>query len=511
MSELRFNVLTDPWIPLDVDGRAQHVSYVELLTGEHDAADLIHPRDDVRFYVRMLLSALTQALFPAKDAKELRKRIAEPLSRTLIEDRIERVKGDFELVGKGAFLQSAETSARENATPQLFFDARHDLFRQAHAYEAICLRCGPVVLYGVHAFATAGGRGYSPGVRGAPPITTLVKLESVRRTSWANTLSEEERIRMAYAQDPPCPWSTAQAEKGGETIGLVEGLFWQPRAVQLVAADEGACCACGESGPRILAAGYAAKSKVAGGNYRHPWSPAWEDTSPKSKRPWSFRNFRSDRPAWTGFSDLVSDSRGSGKRNERLARPAPVVRQWVERLAPGASGASLLVLDYAADKARILGRVSESFPLSNRITDPDFADYVRSLVARAEGTFRQLEDALLSARRKPSPNQKGKGSKAKGYWLPDANAAFWQRTEGPFWSAFDAYLAEDADEDARFADSLRRTAFAIFDEHTSSSASDPQWLAHIVRARRGLAQGLARVLGGHEQGSERKEPADAIA
>lgn len=495
MSALRFNVLTDAWIPLDEDGRARHVSYIELLAGERDAADLVHPRDDTRFYARMLLSALTQALFPAKDARELRQRIAEPLSREVVEERIEDVKGDFELLGEGAFLQSSGASARENATPSLFFDGRHDLFRPAHAYTALCLRCAPAVLYGVQGFATAGGRGYSPGVRGGPPITTLIGLESVRRTVWANTLSEQERRRVAYADDPPSPWSTAEAVKVGETIGLVEGLFWQPRAVELAIADDGACGACGEYGARALAAGYAAKSKVAGGTFRHPFSPAWEDSSPKAKRPWSFRNFRADRPAWTGFSDLVSDARGTGKRGEKLARPAPVVRQWVERLEPGDSAASLLVLDYAADKARILGRVTESFPLSNKIVDPEFADYVRDLVGRAEAALRHLEGALLSVRRRPNANQKGKGSKAKGYWLPDATAAFWQRTEGPFWAAFDAYLGDGPDEDAAFVDCLRRTALALFDEHTKSSESDPQWLAHIVRARRGLVQGLARDLG----------------
>lgn len=507
----RFNVLTDAWVPLDEGGKARHISYIDLLSGERDAVDLIHPRDDIRFYARMLLSALTQALFPAKDAKELRERIATPLPRGVVEARIDEVKGDFELLGEGAFLQSSEASARENATSLLFFDVRHDLFRPAHAYTALCLRCTPAVLYGVHAFANAGGRGYSPGVRGGPPITTLIGLGSVRETVWANTLSEDERLRLAYADDPPVPWSTAVASKIGETIGLVEGLFWQPRAVQFVAADEGDCGACGISGPRVLAAGFAAKSKVAGGTFRHPFSPAWEDTSPKAKRRWYFRNFRSDRPAWTGLSDLVSDARGTGKRGEKLARPAPVVRQWAERLEPGDSAASLLVLDYAADKARILGRVIESFPLSTKIADPDFADYVRSLVSRAEAALRQLEGALLSVRRRSSGAVKGKGSKAKGYWLADATAAFWQRTEGPFWAAFEAYLGEGPDEDDAFVASLRRTALALFDDHTKSSESDPQWLAHIVRARRGLVQGLARELGSSAEPTAPREGAHASA
>jgi len=495
MSELRFNVLTDPWIPLDVQGRVRHASYVELLTGERDGEDLIHPRDDVRFYARMLLSALTQALFPTKDAKELRKRIVEPLSREVVEDRIASFKGDFELIGEQAFLQSSDASERENATASLFFDSRHDLFRPAHAYDAICLRCAPAVLYGVHAFATSGGRGYSPSVRGTPPITTMVGLPSVRRTTWANVLSDAERAALAYPTDPERPWLFRTEAKTGEMIGLVEGLFWQPRAVRLVPTEEGSCCACGQVGVRLLASGYAANSKVMGGTYRHPWSPAWEDTSPKAKRRWAYRNFRSDRPSWTGFTDLLSDAQGSGRRGEKLARPAPIVRQWTERLDPD-SGASLLVLDYSADKARIRGRVCEAFPFSRQIADPEFGQYVRSLVERAEDVFRALENALSHVRRK------GGGSKVKGYWLYDANAAFWQRSEAPFWETFEASLRGELDADGRFLERIERIALDLFDEHASSSANDPQWIAHVVRARGRL---LARFA------QRRKEAARAVA
>lgn len=496
MTELRFNVLTDPWIPLDVDGRAQYASYVELLTGERDAEDLVHPRDDVRFYARMLLSALTQALFPAKDAKALRQRIAEPLPRAVVEERIAGVAGDFDLLGARAFLQTDCASERDNATASLFFDARHDLFRPAHEYEAICLSCAPAILYGVHAFATSGGRGYSPGVRGTPPITTLVGLPSVRKTVWANVLSDAERSMLGYPAEPECPWRFQTSAKVGETIGLVEGLFWQPRSVRLVPTDDGSCCACGAFGKRLLASGYAANSRVMGGTYRHPWSPIWEDPAPNARRRYSYRNFRSDRPSWTGLTDLLTETQGRGaKRGEKLARPAPVVRQWTERLDPG-SGASLLVLDYSADKARIKGRISEAFPLSRRIADPDFAEYVRSLVERAEDVFDALDKALAEVRRR------GKNGKQKGYWFYDANAAFWQRSEWPFWEAFEAGLTGDMDGYERFVEKVEFVALDIFDRHASSSASDPQWIAHVVRARGRLLSRLAQ---------RRKELSHAVA
>ena len=66
---------------------------------------------------------------------------------------------------------------------------------------------------------------------------------------------------------------------------------------------------------------------------------------------------------------LVAESRGHGATRGRVPHPAPVVRQWTERLDADGAGASLLVLDYTADKARIVSRTAESFPLSARLAD----------------------------------------------------------------------------------------------------------------------------------------------
>jgi hypothetical protein len=68
----RFDVLVDKWVPLEEGGQVRLASFRDLLTGAADARDLLHPRDDLRFFSRMLLSALTQALVPARDTRELR-------------------------------------------------------------------------------------------------------------------------------------------------------------------------------------------------------------------------------------------------------------------------------------------------------------------------------------------------------------------------------------------------------------------------------------------------------
>ena len=53
-----FHVLSDPWIPLG-DGAGHPIapcSYLDLRTGEVDSPELVHPRDDVPFFSRMLPS-----------------------------------------------------------------------------------------------------------------------------------------------------------------------------------------------------------------------------------------------------------------------------------------------------------------------------------------------------------------------------------------------------------------------------------------------------------------------
>ena len=100
----RFNALTDPWLPLVTDGSTVWASLVEILCGEQDGIDLDYPRDDFRVYARLLLSALVQALLPARTPAELVRRLDSPMRRPDVEARIQPVLGDFDLFGPTPFL-----------------------------------------------------------------------------------------------------------------------------------------------------------------------------------------------------------------------------------------------------------------------------------------------------------------------------------------------------------------------------------------------------------------------
>lgn len=501
---MAFNVLTDPWIPLDDPARL--ASYVDLLTGARDAPDLIHPRDDCRFFARMLLSALTQALFPAADATELRTRIETPLDREVVRRRVDEVAADFELVGgEEPWMQSpapASTGAA-NETSSLFLDvAKHLLFRPAVQPDALCAPCAVPMIYGLQAFVPKGGRGYSPSVRGAPPTTTLiVSPESVRKSSWASTLHSQAAACIVYGDDAERPWRCHAAERDGGTIGLVEGLFWKPRALRLIETAADACASCGRGSAVLFAVkGFAARQRRTGGIYRHPMTPCVRVRVSKSATELRFAKLHSDRPAWTALADWIGAALGDAEDG----LPAPIVAQWTDELARPMQSTSLLVLDYGTRDASVLHRFVESFPLSLRLTDRDVIAAVRARVAAAEEALKVLKTACVRLHMKTRPRDRlGKAQNARFHKeserVHDVVAAFWQRTEPAFWQAYEAAVGEDPAAqlaaELSFGEAIKRAAINLFDAQAEPSISDPSRVAVIAEVRSALRKALAEQAG----------------
>lgn len=482
---MRFNVLTDRWIPLREGEGVRHASYAELMTGERDAEELVHPREDFRVFALMLLSALTQALLPATDTKELRARLAEPLPRKVVDEAIARVAQDFELLGDAPFLQDPSASGEDNDTSLLLLDVSQTsgipLKRPLEPHDALCARCAALALYGIQSFAAAGGRGYSPGVRGSPPATTLVWQPSVRATVWANTLAHATALS-SYPPDPPRPWASGREQLPGDRIGLVQGLFWQPRTLRYVEAPEGPCCTCGAVGARVAARGFAARSRVAGGFFAHPHSP----TQLVKGEPRAL-HLPTDRPSWTAMADMLTVARSThAGKVDRESLAAPVVVQWLEGLKN--RDVRLMVFSYETEsgQAKLLGRFSEAWSVCMTSRDLDLLADLRGLVEQAEGAVSSLRFAL---RRAHSERREDKG----GYWPDDAAAAFWQATEPAFWEAKAAF-ERDQDPGLPFARHLHRTALELFDHHTEPSCFDNTHQRLVAQARTGLLRSLSQSL-----------------
>jgi CRISPR type I-E-associated protein CasA/Cse1 len=491
----RFNALTDEWLPLlGVDGVTTWASPVEVLCGEKDGVDLDYPRDDFRVYARLLLSALLQALFPAKTKAELIQRLDRPLVRKDVETRIKPVLEDFDLFGATPFLQinaPLKPPDEKGAAPFVF--PGEDLFRSLVPIDAIAIPIALVMLFIEQTYAGGAGRGYGTGPAGQPGALTLLDPGSVRTAAWANTLTLET-IKQKYAADGDRPWSNEKrAASPRASIGIVGGLFFQPRSIWLMPAGDGPCSFCGRCGPLVKRSPFLPKSELskkapgAEDLWQHPCAPL----AVNSQGIAAIR-LSADRPAWTGLAQLLSPLSKAKLKKEHLREgPALVLQQW-KTLPTKSKRPRLLVLDFDRDKANVKRRFFEAFPLTDHLLgNADVVDHMRALIDEAQEVRFFLVRALTAAH---------DDRKQGGLALADAETSFWAASEGPFLDWLSAVTAVDTwndEADARvdrarqvMHAALRRTALALFNANASVSEFDPRKQARIAKARRSLTNAL---------------------
>jgi CRISPR type I-E-associated protein CasA/Cse1 len=503
--DLRFNALTDEWLPLlRADGTTVWASPVEILCGEKDGVDLDYPRDDFRIYARLLLSALVQALFPAKTKAELIQRLDQPLLRKDVEARIKPVLGDFDLFGPTPFLQiTAPPNEPKERGAATFVFPKEDLFRSRVPLDADCYQALPaqisiavalVMLFIEQTYGGGAGRGYGAGPAGQPGALTLVDPGSVRGAAWANSLTLET-IKQKYAADSGRPWSNEKrAASPRASIGIVGGLFFQPRSIWLVPAGQGECSFSGRHGPLVKRSPFLPKSELTKRSkkgsedlWQHPCAPL----AVNSQGIAAIR-LSADRPAWTGLAQLLSPlSKAKVKKEHPREGPAPVLQQW-KTLQTKAKRPRLLVLDFDRDKANVKRRFFEAFPLTDHLLGkPDVVDRMRALVDDARDVRFFLVKALTRAH-----DDRRQG----GLALADAETSFWTASEAPFLDWLTAVTAvetwnDEADarvEHARqtMQTALRRAALTLFNAHVSLSEFDPRKQARVAKARRALTNAL---------------------
>jgi CRISPR type I-E-associated protein CasA/Cse1 len=484
---LRFNALTDPWLPLlDERGATTWASPVEVLCGERDGIDLDYPRDDFRIFARLLLSALVQALFPARDKAELKQRIETPLPRADVEARIRPVLGDFDLFGPTPFLQiTPPPSAPKEGGAAPFVFTKTDLFQPQVRVDAVSLPIALVTLFVEQTYAGGAGRGYGSGPGGQPGAFTLIDPGSVRRAAWANTLALDTP-KPRYAPDEPRAWSNEKrSARPRAAIGIVGGLFFQPRGIWLIPAGEGRCSFTGRTFALVRLSPFLPKSELTkkptrGDDvWQHPCAPL----AANSQGIGAIR-LNAERPAWTGLAQLLAPLSKAKSRNHPLEGPAPVLTQW-KNLGNKKKRPRLLVLDFERDKANVKRRFFEAFPLTDDLLhNKETVERLHALVEDAQTVERSLVHALTRAH---------DSQKRGGFALADARSSFWSASEAPFHAWLAAVVAVDEGSDGGeaeverlrrvMAEALRKTASSIFDAHAALSELDPRKQKRIAQAR----------------------------
>jgi CRISPR system Cascade subunit CasA len=280
-----YSVIDEPWIPVvRQDGERHNLGLHDVLVQSTNLREIRDPLPIVEFGIYRLLAALILDMyeFGMDDLYSLGDILqAGEFDKSRIGSYFERYHERFDLFHRThPFLQTpgmvAESecaiAALAHAIPsgsnQVHFHHRHERdFKVAPAAAARLLTT-------VSPFTTAGGRGYSPSINGAPPWYVLVCGDNLFQTLCFNTCV----VHIPGATGDAAPaWRNDRLPTPGVrrgTTSLREALTWRPRRLQLVPGGRGVCSATGvESDITVSTMRYTAGDSCDFTSWRDPNVP----------------------------------------------------------------------------------------------------------------------------------------------------------------------------------------------------------------------------------------------
>lgn len=310
------NLLTDDWIPVELNSEVQRISLKKLLCEENEFKIKCF-RDDMELATLQLLVCIVQVVFMPDDKKALRKQWDSPLSEQAYQQGIEKenILDWFDVLHpKTPFMQTARVKPEKanknwaslqklfmglpeksssSPTSSAFFDSPDEI-------TAIHLGDAAIALFqqATNGFSL-GGVGYSVGLKGSMPLTTLIVSENLRKSIWCNVLSREflrqkaPHILDASLQVPTwvIPPHSQIADEQAQHIGLMRGLFWQPANIKLELMNGAATGFYKEAGTCTVK-----------GFWQHPHTPMdidrFKANDPKEK---PYLSARGDQPLWANM------------------------------------------------------------------------------------------------------------------------------------------------------------------------------------------------------------------
>lgn len=367
--KFNLNLLLDSWIPVNTKaGKIIQISLEELLCNkEHKGYEIICHRDDMQVAVLQLIICLVQSVFLIKDS-ELKNYINNPISAKEYQKKIKPYVDWFNLRDvKQPFLQTNSVNTKDIVPIQKLFNGLPEGNNHTWHYDPnsridkICSSCAAIMLFNQSTNSPSFGGGFKNPLRGATPLTTLIKGKNLRETIWLNILTEEFLSKSYGKLDKLINvpnWVlkvNKDSEVSGKDIGLIRGLFWQPAVVELVWQDGNAnanCDSCSTTS-ELMAVGFRRQSFTYKftSDFLHPHSPRYflrKDGETKE----IYQSYK-DLPWWTQVINLVMD-RDNGA-------PALVVNQYKE-LFPEKE-LSLMISGYNNNQAKITQRSYLTFSL----------------------------------------------------------------------------------------------------------------------------------------------------
>ena len=246
-----WNVLTTPWLEvMDLEARPQRVSVLDALRTAADLHQIVSPSPLDLFAAHRFLLTLLYWQSPACGGIEkLRKSLLAGRVPPALIKELRTEEGRFNLFDpKKPFLQDpavrdapvlpASSLFAEMATATNIAHFNHGDDRNSR----LCLRCATLGLLRLVPWTQSGGRGKYDAIHGAPPIMPLCCGRSLCETLGLNLVIVNRVLGKPQWSGQFTP------SKRSSSIGLLNGLTWNPRRVHLQSPrPEVTCTYCGDS------------------------------------------------------------------------------------------------------------------------------------------------------------------------------------------------------------------------------------------------------------------------
>lgn len=443
------SLLNDSWMPVrDKSGVRRWISPAQL--GDPDIVAFDADRADFNGALNQFAIGLLTTFAPLSSERDWQDWFAKPPAPDVLQSWWSSHEAVFVFDGDGArFMQDrALTAKSEFGISGLLIDSpgektlsdNCDHFVKRGRIERLCSHCAVMALFTLQVNAPGGGKGHRTGLRGGGPLTTLLICEPTRslwHDLWLNVM--EPPHRDAHGGDPrksaphfTFPWlepiSAIQPEQGQTSPIQAHPMHihWaMPRRIRLDFdhVSDGTCDICHRHSERLLSH-YA--TAPYGLNYKGPWnhvlSPYYQlkdEWLPLHPQPGGF-GYRHWLPWLVG---VVDEKAGQ--------RPAQAISHWQVTKRTRRLGVEPSVWAFGYDiynnmKARCwyeaklpVYSLDECSPTDLRLLQ----SILQSWLAAARDSAYALRGAVKAA---------WFGGEARGDYSA-VDAAFWSRTERPFY------------------------------------------------------------------------------
>ena len=358
-------------------------------------------------------------------------------------------------------------------------------------------------------FMTAGGAGLSPSINGAPPWYALLVGETLFQTLCLNTFVLPHELgegKPAWRNDEP------PASKRATNAGLLDGMTWRPRRIQLIRSEPGKCALTGHEEAMLIRTMYFAPGASVDFFWQDP-NVAYRVTK-KGMLP---LRPQEDHELWRDTGPLLLLQQQMSyptSRNEQYERPQ-VVTQLVSLQENGFfedAQATLFIYGMRTDmKMKIFEWQRERLPVPEGIARPGLNwGVAQQAIELAESVAFLLKRAIKVA----YPRQGGGNENAFDTRITHAARQYWQALRDAYNDLLAALSTLPADDQfqpkldealSRWQHAIEQQSRARLDEALYDLDTNAATMKRVVDARQYFSRATWALFNPEAAAAQRKK------